>query len=134
MSERLLFLRRALARKCPQCGEGPIFRAYARMHAECPVCGLRYRREQGAQTGAMYLSAAVTEVFAALVAVSLFLFTDLDAVPGLALGVPLVLLFCYGFLPVSMAVWTSVEYATDVSNGEAWTAPQRGRGTSSSTE
>ena len=122
---RLVLLRRGLARRCPQCGEGRIFLAYARMLEECEVCGLRFRREPGAQTGSMYLCAAVTEGFAAAVALGLWLLTDLSVPAGLTLGVPLVLGFCYVFLPVSMSFWAAVEYTTDLHNGESWAAPRR---------
>jgi hypothetical protein len=72
----------------------------------------------------MYVSAAVTEVFAAAVALGLFLLTDWDVRTGLSVGVPLVLAFCYATLPVAMAFWAAVEYATDVSNGEPWARPE----------
>lgn len=122
---RPTLLRRGLLRRCPQCGQGRIFRAYARMHEACPVCGLVFRRESGAQTGSMYLCAAVTEVFAAAVALGLFLLTDLSVPAGLAVGVPLVAGFCYAFLPLAMSLWTAVEYTTDLHNGESWAVPRR---------
>lgn len=116
--------RRALGRRCPQCGDGRLFGGVFRLREACETCGLRYRREPGAQTGSMYVSAAVTELFAASLALALFLLTDLDVRAGLALGVPLVVGFCYLFLPVSMAFWAAVEYATDVSNREPWAQPR----------
>ena len=116
--------RRALARSCPQCGAGRLFRAYARLAPACAACGLRFRREAGAATGSMYVSAAVTEVFAAAVALGLFFLTDWSVTTGLLVGGPLVLCFCYAFLPVSIAVWVAVEYATDVGNGESWVDPR----------
>jgi hypothetical protein len=72
----------------------------------------------------MYVSAAVTELFAAAVALALFLLTDWSVGRGLLVGTPLVLCFCYAFLPVSIALWTAVEYAADVGNGEPWTDPR----------
>ena len=123
--DRLLFFRRALRKRCPQCGEGALFRRFARLHERCPVCDLTYRRESGSQTGAMYFCAAVTEVFAAAIALALFFFTDWSTPVALTVGVVTVLAFSYSFLPVSMAFWTAVEYATDVMNSERWTAPRR---------
>jgi len=47
--------------RCPRCRRGPIFRgpAYRRwlsIFESCPVCGLRFEREQGYFLGAMYVS------------------------------------------------------------------------------
>jgi uncharacterized protein (DUF983 family) len=122
---RLLFLRRALRKRCPQCGQGSIFRAYARVADSCAECGLVFRREQGAQTGSMYVSAAVTEVFAALVILVVVALTDWSTTVRIAVGVPLVLVFCYLFLPYSQSLWVAVEYGTDVHNGEDWARPRR---------
>src|SRR5688572_9065264 len=110
LSDRLLFVRRALRRRCPQCGEGQLFRRFARLHERCPVCGLVFRRESGSQTGSMYLSAAVTEIFAALVALALFFFTDWSTTVALTVGAIAVIGFSYSFLPTSMALWTAIEY------------------------
>ncbi len=113
--------RRVLRRRCPQCERGPLFRSYARLHPSCSECGLVYRREQGAQTGSMYLTAAVNQVFAALVIGCIWIFFDWSVVRSLVVGVPLVALFSVLFLPLSMALWVGVEYATDVGNREDWT-------------
>ena len=122
--DKPLFFRRALRKRCPQCGEGPLFRAFARMNETCATCGLRFRRESGSQTGARYFCAAVSEIFAAALALGLYFFTDWSTPVALGIGTVLVLGFSYLFLPVSMAFWTAVEYATDVSNGERWVNPR----------
>jgi len=41
---------------CPRCQRGRIFRGRLAMHPACPVCGLRFEREPGYFTGAMYVS------------------------------------------------------------------------------
>jgi uncharacterized protein (DUF983 family) len=47
----------AVARgRCPRCRTGRIFRAWLAMHPTCPVCRLRFEREPGYFTGAMYVS------------------------------------------------------------------------------
>lgn len=33
--------------RCPHCFQGPIFYGVWQMHTECPICGIRYEREQG---------------------------------------------------------------------------------------
>jgi|HubBroStandDraft_6_1064221.scaffolds.fasta_scaffold627267_1 uncharacterized protein (DUF983 family) len=46
---------------CPRCRQGPLFRSpiykgWLAMFERCPVCGLKYEREQGYFLGAMYVS------------------------------------------------------------------------------
>src|SRR3954464_5104940 len=46
-----------LRRRCPECGQGPVFSATWTMNTRCPVCGLVFGRgEPGYFTGAMYVS------------------------------------------------------------------------------
>ncbi|PYX07229.1 MAG: DUF983 domain-containing protein [Acidobacteria bacterium] len=50
-----------LHQKCPRCRTGRIFRSsilrlFARMNERCPVCDLRFEREEGYFLGAMYIS------------------------------------------------------------------------------
>ncbi|MBV9493027.1 MAG: DUF983 domain-containing protein [Acidobacteria bacterium] len=40
-------LLRGLRRRCPRCGEGPLFRQWIHAHARCPVCDLQYQRNYG---------------------------------------------------------------------------------------
>ncbi|HXZ27987.1 MAG TPA: DUF983 domain-containing protein [Terriglobales bacterium] len=49
---------------CPRYRQGPIFRGsfyfrFPKMHERCPVCALKYEREQGYFLGAMYFSYAL---------------------------------------------------------------------------
>jgi len=117
-------LPRVFAGHCPQCNEGQLFASRFRLCRACDHCGLVYRREQGSMTGSMYLSAAVTEIFAAFVAVGMFLLTDFGIATGITVGLVLVALFCLWFLPYSKSIWVAVEYATDVSNDEDWVDPR----------
>jgi|JI7StandDraft_1071085.scaffolds.fasta_scaffold432881_2 uncharacterized protein (DUF983 family) len=117
-------LRRVLRHHCPQCGLGALFDRWAHLRERCNHCGLIYRREDGAELGSMYLSATVSQLFAAAVFLLLWLFTDWTPWVGFAVGAPVVLVFCYGFLPLSMALWTAVEYLTDVASGEWWAKPR----------
>lgn len=40
-------LRRGLRRRCPRCGEGPLFARGIRTLDRCPACGLVYQRDRG---------------------------------------------------------------------------------------
>ena len=50
-----------LYQRCPRCRSGSIFRTsifrgFPRMNERCPVCNLKFEREQGYFLGAMYIS------------------------------------------------------------------------------
>ncbi|WP_027001240.1 DUF983 domain-containing protein [Hugenholtzia roseola] len=55
----------ALKMRCPRCREGQMYPAasyspqFAKMHKNCPKCGLKYEREMGFFWGAMYFSYAI---------------------------------------------------------------------------
>jgi len=119
-SARALVLRRVLARCCPQCGARALFGAYARLAERCGSCGLVFRREQGAQTGTMYLTAILSELFAAAL-IFLFWWTfDWSVRTFVLVLVPLVLGFSVLCLPLAQALWVGVEYLTDLQGGEPW--------------
>jgi uncharacterized protein (DUF983 family) len=122
---RWLVLGRVLARRCPQCGRGRLFRAYGRLHATCSECGLLFRREAGAQTGSMYLTAVLTEVFAAAVIVFLWWRFDWTTAWFITVAVPAVLAFCAFSLPLAQALWVGIDYVTDLEGHEPWARLQR---------
>ena len=124
LRQRLLFFRRVLAGRCPQCGQGDLFRRWARLHERCSVCGLVYRRESGSMIGSMYLSAIATEIVAAAISIALFLGTSWSTPVALAVGLAIHFAFAAWFFPRSMSLWVAVEYATDVQNGEWWAKPR----------
>jgi uncharacterized protein (DUF983 family) len=45
--------------RCPRCLQGQVFATLFRMHEQCPLWRLRFEREPGYFTGAMYLSYGV---------------------------------------------------------------------------
>lgn len=53
-----------LRQRCPRCRQGPIYlgtlmHGWLKMHERCPVCHLKYEREQGYFLGALYVSYAL---------------------------------------------------------------------------
>jgi uncharacterized protein (DUF983 family) len=38
---------RGARKRCPQCGEGPLYRRWMILHESCPVCGLQYLANRG---------------------------------------------------------------------------------------
>ncbi len=51
-----------LRQRCPRCFTGKVFRGIVDMNERCAVCGLRFEREQGYFTGAMYVSYLISLV------------------------------------------------------------------------
>ncbi len=105
---------------CPRCGGGDLFATTFRMHQVCPGCSLVTRREDGALTGQMYLSSAITQVMAVGLMVLVYLLTDWPLWISLSVMLPPVVGFCYWSLPRCMATWVAVEYLTDRSSEEPW--------------
>ena len=114
------FLGRVWSGHCPRCAEGALFASRFRLRQDCAECGLCYRREQGAMTGQMYLSSVVTEIFAALLVLVVFFGTDWSTSTSIAVGLPIVIVFSYWFLPKSMGLWVAIEFMTDIGNREPW--------------
>jgi uncharacterized protein (DUF983 family) len=56
------YLRRALALRCPRCGEGPIFRGWFAMHDRCHACGRQFNRAPGYFLGSIYFNYGVTAI------------------------------------------------------------------------
>lgn len=113
-------VRRVWTRRCPRCGQGSLFASRFRLAERCGTCDLVYRREQGAMTGQMYLSAAVTEILAAVLVLAVFFLTDWSLALSLGVLIPLVVGFSYWFLPKATGLWVAIEYLTDLGNRETW--------------
>src|SRR6266480_2134201 len=66
-----------LHQKCPRCHSGAIFRSsifrgFPKMHERCPVCDLKFEREQGYFLGAMYISYGVALLMITAIALLLW--------------------------------------------------------------
>ncbi len=107
-------------RRCPRCGGSDLFASTFELRDACPGCGLVTRREEGAWTGQMYLSAAVTQIVAVVVMLVVFFTTDWPLWVSLSVMLPIVIAFCYWSLPRFMSTWVAVEYLTDRANQEPW--------------
>lgn len=100
--------------RCPRCCDGRVFHGRFAMHAACPRCGLRFEREPGYFTGAMYVSYAL-----ALPLLVLFLFAAGWALPqaGLAGRLAIAVLLFLPFVPVvfraSRIVWIHLDRTFD---------------------
>lgn len=58
---KTMFLR-AIRRRCPVCGAGPLFQGWFKMKDHCPGCGIRTRRgEDGYTLGALWFNLFLAE-------------------------------------------------------------------------
>lgn len=47
---------RGLRKRCPRCGEGPLFAGWNQLRESCPACGLAYEKRAGDTWFFMYMS------------------------------------------------------------------------------
>lgn len=114
---RKILFREALGRglrfRCPNCGEGRVFRSFFKMRDQCAVCGLSFYPESGYYAGAMYLDYALAAgVFLALYIPSLFLppLTHLSYVTTNVLWICFGALLCLGFSRPSYSLWLAIDF------------------------
>ena len=63
-------IRRGLRKRCPRCGEGPLFAGWNHLRESCPVCGLAYEKRTGDTWFFMYIS---TGALTGILLIALFL-------------------------------------------------------------
>jgi uncharacterized protein (DUF983 family) len=81
---------RGLRRRCPHCGEGPIYQGWVKLHERCPNCGLKYLADQGdlwaylvALDRALFIFPIIVMIYFRLTLDSPFWFYLLGSVIGL---------------------------------------------------
>ena len=108
-----LLLRRGLARRCPLCGGGGLFRRWFTVVDRCPRCGFRLERIEGHWIGALGMNTIVTLVAVLVAVVVGFLLTYPDGSIAVALAVIVgtAILVPLAFFPVSKTLWSAIDLA-----------------------
>lgn len=108
-------LGRAVRRRCPRCGAGPVFRSWFRMVERCPGCGLCFERESDFWLGAYVVNLAVTEglLVVALLAYVLRAVSEpaTPSAPVVAAAVVLAVAAPLAFFPFSRTIWAAIDLA-----------------------
>ena len=106
----VMFLR-ALARRCPQCGQGRLFRRWFTLPERCPRCGLLFEREEGAFLGSLALNYGVTgALFIGTLVVWLILtLPDVPVVPLTITCIAIAAVFPLIFFPFAKLLWTATD-------------------------
>ena len=98
---------RALRLRCPNCGEGRLFRGFFSMEPSCRSCALDFLREQGYYVGAMYINYGVTAAVELSVGIPLA-----GRIPLATLSWPLgafAILFPLWFFRYSRSLWLGID-------------------------
>ncbi len=108
----LMFLR-ALARRCPRCGQGRLFRRWFALTERCPRCGLQFEREEGAFLGSLALNYGVTGVLfiATLIVWLIVTLPDVAVVPLMITCIAIAAVFPVVFFPFAKMLWTATDLA-----------------------
>lgn len=103
-------LARSLRLRCPRCGRGPVLSGGFSTNDDCPVCGLRFQREEGYWTGAIYVNLITTQFLIVGGLFALMFLTDLSLWAQIAILAALGLFFPIFFYPVSKSIWLGMDH------------------------
>jgi uncharacterized protein (DUF983 family) len=111
LRERLADVRAGV---CPQCRRGRIFRGRFAMHPTCPVCAIRFEREPGYFTGAMYVSYALAvPLLASLTGLVYLVAPALSFEATIGVAALLFLPFVPLVFRTSRVIWIHLDQAVD---------------------
>lgn len=107
----VLAIRRGLARRCPACGSGGLFRAWFSMRPSCPRCALVFERIEGQWLGSLGLNTIITFglLFVLVVAGVFATAPDVAVLPLVLAAVAVGGLFPVLFFPWSRTVWLAID-------------------------
>ena len=108
-------LRRGMAKRCPRCSGGGIYRGWFQMVERCPTCGYLFEREPGFFVGAYLINLAVAEGFLFVLLMVFIVWKNTHPETGVvvpiavglvgAVGLPI------GFYPYSRTIWSAIDLA-----------------------
>ena len=106
-------LLRGLARRCPLCGGGHLFRRWFTIVDRCPRCGFRLERIEGHWLGALGLNSIVSfgAVLLAVVVGFIVTYEDESATVAVGLIVATAIVVPLAFYPVSKTLWSAIDLA-----------------------
>jgi uncharacterized protein (DUF983 family) len=102
---------RALAKRCPLCGNSGVFETWSRMEHSCGRCGHVFAREEGYWVGAIIVNLAVAETLFGILLVGTIILTlpDVPWQPLLAVALVTNAIVPVIFYPFSKTVWVAVD-------------------------
>jgi uncharacterized protein (DUF983 family) len=102
---------------CPRCRLGKIFRSsiffFPKMHERCPVCGLKFEREQGYFLGAMYISYGLALAIILLFTILMWAITRGSIFKDVTWAIILFLPFAPSVTLLARILWIYFDQAVD---------------------
>lgn len=108
-----VLLRRALARRCPQCGAKGIFKNYLELRERCPVCEYRFDREEGYFLGGYALNVVFVGLIPLILLIFFLAYTDYSWVTLELIFIPLVIVLPLLLFPFTRTFWMLIDLAAD---------------------
>ena len=118
---------RGLRKRCPRCGDRWIFETFFRLKPRCPVCDLRFEREEGGFLGAIAINYAVAVGFWLVVLIVGIALTVpvVPVAPLLAMSIGVLGAVPVWFYPRSKTLWAAIEFLVARSEPEYRSPPVR---------
>jgi uncharacterized protein (DUF983 family) len=103
---------RGLRKRCPRCGERDTFVGWFQSRTTCPLCGLRFAREDGGFLGAMTLNyvVAVGAWLVVLIVWVVMTVPNVPVLPLMAVSAVVLIVVPLWFYPRSKMLWAAIEY------------------------
>lgn len=119
---------RGLARRCPRCGSGGLFRGWFSLQERCPGCDLLLDRGDAFFLGAFVINFAVTELLLG-VAIAILVAATLPDPPLViiaAMAAAVTVIVPIAFYPFSKTLWLAAEMIMRPPLPD-WAPPEPGR-------
>jgi uncharacterized protein (DUF983 family) len=121
----LILLGRALALRCPLCGQGRLFRGLA-MNERCPHCSVIFQREPGFFLGSIYINYGLTALIVAVAYPVLRFYYQWPKMQLLAGSLAFVVVFPILIFPWTRSLWMGFDQWHDPRDGEVGTRETSG--------
>ena len=104
-----------LLQRCPRCLSGDVYHGLASMNEHCPTCDLKFGREPGYFTGAMYASYLMSVPFlvVAFIALRLLFGEQQTLMTTWFLTLPIFLPFAIVIFRYSRVIWLHIDWKVD---------------------
>ena len=100
---------RGLRKRCPQCGQGKVFKGWIKMHDHCSECSLRFLPNQGDLTAYLVVVDRGVFIFPLIALIYIRLYKDYPVSFYLVVAVGLVAAF-FATLPVRNSIGLGLDY------------------------